>query len=396
MHGVCYSWDDEGTHAVDIRRLTLLSLAVGLLGSFAACDAPTKANPKGKMVDNNLIQTPDETLKITYDSTMSQEDQRKILVKVNNEEITLGEYERRLNSLAPFARARYNTPARKKDFLDNMIQFEVLAQHASKKGYDKHPEVLLELKQAMVRKMLADELANDKLGQIPPEEVKAYYKEHESDYIRPAKVRASQIVRPSREELEKVHAELKAAFKKDPTHKRRVFALKAREVSTDAPTAKLGGDMRFFAHPKDGGTVDGKLADAAFGLKKVNQISEPIQTDKGWHMVMLTARKQRYERSFEEVERSIINRLTRERRSIREQKFVDEAKTKAKVVIHEDLLAKIPDVKLPEGQEQRTHNHDDHAGKPHKEKTINGKLPPKKPAKDAPSQNKPQDSKKPP
>jgi peptidyl-prolyl cis-trans isomerase C len=243
-----------------------------------------------------------------------------------------------------------------------MIQFEILAQEAQRRGLDRDPEVVLEMKQAMVRRMMADELSREAMGEVPEEELRAWYEEHKGDYVRPAKVRASQIVQPDEASLRKVLKELQKAFKEDPSHKRRIFALKAKAVSTDKTTSKLGGDMRFFAHPKDGGTVSKEVADVAFALKDVGQLSEPFKSDKGWHVLMLTARKQRYERTFEDVKRSIANRLLRERRSLREQKFVDDVKAKAQIDIKEDLLNTIPDPELPKGQGITPHKHEDHEG----------------------------------
>lgn len=348
-----------------LRHTATLLAALSLL-ALVACEPPPKENLKEQMADNfgnpKEDAKPDAPVTISPDSRLSDDQQRQILARINQQDLTLGEYERRLNALAPFARARYNTQARKRDFLDNMIQFEILAQEAQRRGLDKDPEVVLEMKQAMVRRMMADELSRSAEDEIPEEELRAWYDAHKDDYVRPAKVRASQIVQPDEASLRKVLKELDKAFKEDPRHKRRIFALKAKEISTDKTTAKLGGDMRFFAHPNDGGTVSKEVADVAFGLKDVGQLSEPFQSEAGWHVLMLTARKQRYERSFEDVKRSISNRLRRERRSLSEQKFVDDIKAKAKIEIKDELLNTIPDPELPEGQGIKPHHHEDHEG----------------------------------
>ena len=315
----------------------------GSLFLLCACDPPQKENPVDKAMRQQ--EAGKTRIEVKYQtSRLSSDDQERTIAVVNEEKISLGEFERRLNSQAPFARARYNTLERKRAFLDNMIKFEVLAGEARKRGFHEDPEVVLELKQAMVRKMLADELlARVDVDSIPEKELRQYYDEHKNDYVRPAKVRASQIVLPDEATAHRVIKELNAEYAADPTHKRRIFALKAREVSIDKVTAHLGGDMRFFARPEDGGTVDKKIADVAFGLEEVGKLSEPFQTSKGWHLLVLTARKQRYEKTFDDVKRSIANRLYRERKSIAELDFVKEAKAKARIDIHEELLNKIPD-----------------------------------------------------
>ncbi len=272
--------------------------------------------------------------------------------------ITLGEFERRLNAQAPMARARYNTLDRKTAFMESMIKFEVLAQEARRQGFDTDPQVMLELKQAMVRKMMTDELATaGSTETISEEDKRAYYDKNVADYVRPEKVRASHILSPDQATAKKVAKDLEAEFAKDPTHKRRIFALKSRAVSTDKATAHLGGDMRFFARPEDGGTVDAKIAEVAFSTADIGKLIGPFESGKGWHLLMVTARRQRHEKTYEDVERSIANRLLRERRSIAELDFVQATKKKARIEIHDELLKKIPDPPAPEVGEPTKSGH---------------------------------------
>jgi peptidyl-prolyl cis-trans isomerase C len=247
------------------------------------------------------------------------------------------------------ARARYNSPERKKAFMENMIKFEVLAQEAKRQGLDRDPQVLLELKQAMVRKMMSDELAGAvSLESIPETEIRKYYDDHVGDYVRPEKVRASHILLPDEKTANKVAADLNKAFSGDPTHKRRIFALRARDVSTDPVTATLGGDMRFFARPEDGGTVAPELAKRAFETKDIGKMIGPFKTDKGWHLLMVTARRQRHEKKYEEAKQAIANRLFRERRSSAELDFVQKTKAKSEIEIRDELLDKVPDPPAPD------------------------------------------------
>lgn len=323
---------------------------------MTACGPPEKENLKEKV--ERAQESGTQRVKVEYaGSRLSEDDQGQVLFAVGDEKITLGEFERRLNAQAPMARARYNSPERKKAFMENMIKFEVLAQEARRQGLDRDPQVLLELKQAMVRKMMSDELARSvPADAIPEAEIKKYYDDHINDYVRPEKVRASHILLESEAEAKKVAAELEKEFAKDPTHKRRIFALKARDVSKDKVTASLGGDMRFFAKPEEGGTVDPELAKRAFAAKDIGRMMGPFKTEKGWHLLMVTARRQRHEKTFEEVKGAISNRLYREKRSIAELDFVQKTKAKSKIEIRDELLDKLPDPPAPDVG-QGGHNH---------------------------------------
>src|SRR5438045_8021345 len=85
-----------------------------------------------------------------------------VVAKVGDESITADELKRRLDETSPFLRARYNTLERKKEFLENLIRNELLAQEAQKQGYDKSPAVREQMKPAMIQALIKPQL-DDKL-----------------------------------------------------------------------------------------------------------------------------------------------------------------------------------------------------------------------------------------
>ena len=66
-----------------------------------------------------------------------------VVAKGNGISITADEFKARLDEQSPFIRARYTTLDRKKEFLDSLIRFEVLAREAEKQGLAKDPDVYL-------------------------------------------------------------------------------------------------------------------------------------------------------------------------------------------------------------------------------------------------------------
>ena len=61
------------------------------------------------------------------------------------------------------------------------------------------------------------------------------------------------------------------------------FAEAAKEVSL-CPSGHDGGDLGFFGR----GMMVKPFEDAAFGLKEIGDLSEPVQTQFGWHLIQLT------------------------------------------------------------------------------------------------------------
>lgn len=77
----------------------------------------------------------------------------------------------------------------------------------------------------------------------------------------------------------------------------------AREVSDDRSARTNNGRLDWFARAE----MDPAFANAAFALKSPGDISEPVQSSFGWHVVRLDARRPAVQRSFEDVRDIILN-----------------------------------------------------------------------------------------
>ena len=87
-------------------------------------------------------------------------------------------------------------------------------------------------------------------------------------------VRASHILVKSEDEAKKLLEEIKGG---------KSFADAAKEVSL-CPSGCDGGDLGFFKK----GVMVKPFEDAAFAMKEIGEISEPVQTQFGWHLIQLT------------------------------------------------------------------------------------------------------------
>ena len=87
----------------------------------------------------------------------SAEELKAPLAKIDDVTITLGEFQERINRQSPYIRARYTSLEQKKEFLDSLVKFEILAKEAYKRGLDKDPEVVRTMKQVMIQKLMRDE-----------------------------------------------------------------------------------------------------------------------------------------------------------------------------------------------------------------------------------------------
>ena len=90
-------------------------------------------------------------------------------------------------------------------------------------------------------------------------------------------VRASHLLVKTKEEAEKIRAEILAGKKS--------FAEEAKEVSL-CPSGAQGGDLGYFAR----GQMVPEFEKAAFSLH-VGEVSEPVKTQFGWHLIVVTAQR---------------------------------------------------------------------------------------------------------
>jgi peptidyl-prolyl cis-trans isomerase C len=331
---------------------TLLALSALLyLGALGCTPESKKKDPAEGAADGPKADAP-ATAEEKHGLT--KEEAAMVLAKVGETEITLGQFADRLGSQSPYLRARYNSPERRQEFLDNMVRFELLALEAKKRGHDARPEVQRVQRQMMVQQMMKEMFDDEgvKLSDISDKEIAAYYEKNRAEFNKPAQRRASHILLKDKASAEKVLAELKSKEGDMAT-----FRKLAKEKNLDENTKARFGDLRFFAQVAqegDGGPPKA-IRDAAFALEKTGDVHpEVIQTEQGFHVLKLTGQRAALERSLEDARRLIQNRLWRERREAAIDKFVGELRAKANIKENLSALDQVKiDLSAPGPEEQQ-------------------------------------------
>ena len=198
--------------------------------------------------------------------------------------------------------------------LDRFLEERVVVLEARARGLVS-AQGTPEQEEAAARKLLADEGVSG--VEVKDEEVAAYFEAHRSEFQSPETVALRQILVPTMNEARDVRRRLL----KDP----RSFPALAQTLSR-APEASAGGLMGSFTR----GQLPPELDKAAFALS-AGQISEPVQTAFGFHVLRLDAKQPSREPALEESRDEIRSRLRHEKVDGKIQQFVAGLMARAKV-----------------------------------------------------------------
>ena len=257
-----------------------------------------------------------------------------VLAQVGDTAISVADFEERINSQSPYVRARYASLDHKKEFLDNLVKFEVLAAEARRQGIDRDPEIQRTLKQVMIQKLLRQRFDKLKAEDVTDAEIDAYFRAHPDEFNRPPEVRASLLLVADEATAKKVLADPRAQGLENLG-----FRDLVAQFSTDAETKERGGDLRFFdAQNRE---LPRELVDAAFKLVNIGEVSPPVKTSRGYAILKLTGQRRALVRTLAEVSQQIRAKLFREKR----QRLMDDyelaLRKSSKISVHEERLAEV-------------------------------------------------------
>lgn len=266
-----------------------------------------------------------------------------VVATVGSAAITAAQYKARLDEQAPFIRSRYTNLERKQEFLNGLIQFEVLAQEAQRRGLDKDAEVQEALRKLMVQRMIRQ--VTEELKPPSEAEVRRYYEEHRAEFVRPEQVRLSHIfLAAPREDARRAQVKAEAlallarARARQAESRQGGFEELARERSDDSASKPMGGDLGPRTAEELTQAWGAALARAAFSLQSPNELGPLVETEKGFHVVELKLRQAGLNHSLESVKERIESRLLAERRTQALESLVKELKERAQVHIDEKVL----------------------------------------------------------
>ena len=203
--------------------------------------------------------------------------------------------------------------------VENMVVEELFVLEGEKSGITKDKEFVKALERAK-RQLLAQRFLQKMVQpQITDGNMKKFFDQNKLRYSQD-EVKASHVLVKTESEAKEVYAKAKAGED---------FEVLAKKYSTDPSAAQNMGDLGFFTRSR----MVPEFADAAFKMK-AGEISEPVKTTFGYHVIKVTDVRKGKSVSFNDVKDQV--RADYQNNAISE--LVDSLKKKNKVVVHEDKI----------------------------------------------------------
>ncbi|KIU11939.1 molecular chaperone lipoprotein [Bacillus subtilis] len=218
-------------------------------------------------------------------SVLTQLVQEKVLdkkYKVSDKEIDnkLKEYKTQLGDQYTALEKQYG-----KDYLKEQVKYELLTQKAAKDNI-----------------------------KVTDDEIKEYWEGLKGQ------IRASHILVADKKTAEEIEKKLKKGKK---------FDALAKEYSTDTGSATNGGELGWIS--KDNEQLDATFRKAAFKLK-TNEVSDPVKTQFGYHIIKKTEERGKYEDMKKELKSEVLEQKLNDSNAVQEavQKVMKKADIEVK------------------------------------------------------------------
>lgn len=267
-----------------------------------------------------------------------------VAARMGDAELRIDEVKALVDGLPPEAKAQLAAnPAELPRIVRTELLRRAVALEARSKGWDKRPEVNVQMERAR-EQVLVSTYMNSVAR--PPEsfpsesEVRAAYDQSQAAFVAPKQFRLAQIFVAAPPESDKAafaKAQAKASDLGEKARKKGAdFAALAKTGSEHAESAAKGGDMGWAAEA----TLVQELREPVAALKK-GDVSAPIRTPRGWHILRLDDVREKGVRPLPEVRDQIVSALRLRRAQETEQAYLTLLSNRTPVHVNDAEVAKL-------------------------------------------------------
>ena len=238
--------------------------------------------------------------------------EEKVLATVGGKNITEEDVTMALMQMGQRGQS-YNNPQGRAMMLDQLINRRLFLMDATRNMYEREPafkEQMQRVKEDMLTSY-AMQKALEKV-KVTEEEAKNYYDANKDKFVSGMTFNASHILVDSEEKANEILAKIKA----DEIS----FEDAAAQFST-CPSGKQGGSLGDFAS----GQMVPEFENACAAMEP-GELSAPVQTQFGYHLILLNKKEEGGEMPYEEIKENLMEALKEEKQQAAYQSKVNQLK----------------------------------------------------------------------
>jgi peptidylprolyl isomerase len=269
-----------------------------------------------------------------------------IVGKMGSVELHAAEIKSLLENLSPDARRQLaSDPQQLERAVREQLILKAVLAEAKQKGWDKKPELQPMIERArdqVIVSSYVSSVAKPADSYPSEEELKQFYEQNKAQLQAPPQYQLAQIYLPAPEAMEKPKADevakkaadLSARLGKTPAD----FARLAKENSAHKESADKGGEIGWVGEDQ----MVMEIRRVAVRMKK-GEISPPIKSPAGWHIIKLLDTRPAAQRPLAEVRSRLVATMRQRKTQEGEKTYVEALSAKAPPAINQIELGKIRD-----------------------------------------------------
>ena len=264
-----------------------------------------------------------------------------VVARVNGEAVHREDLQRRIENLPAYVRARYRTVEKQQEYLASIVQFEVLADVAERRGLAESPAIRRAIEAELADRLLDKALRRElSMEDIPKRAVEEAYRRRSDEFRTPEQRRGLVLATESKARAERLRTELVEQTFPSVDERLREFRRLANAVSSDPVAAREAGDVGWI-EPADEESEHPELAGVLFGLEERGDISEVFAADGRWYVATWAARRPASEQDLREVSRDIRTERYEQRKAKLRDQLRDRWRAEVETQVDEGLADRL-------------------------------------------------------
>lgn len=241
--------------------------------------------------------------------------ENKILASVNGVNITESDLNAVVARYPQDRRGFLTTEQGKRQLLNEIVSFELMYNMGKEMNLENSKEYQKQL-EGIKKELLTQVTINKVLSEVTvtDEETQKAYEANKEAYQEPPMISAKHILVDSQDKAENILNEINSGA---------ISFEDAASKYSSCPSKEQGGNLGQFSR----GMMVPEFEEAAFQME-VGDLSAPVQTQFGWHLIKLEEKTPETNRGFEEVQHQVMQQLIQERQNNKFAELVKELSDK--------------------------------------------------------------------